>query len=224
MKYYWFLIIISIMVLSFSCIKDAPSDFDNPDSTWNPSFSFPVGYASMGMNEDSGFDTLLLLIDSLTGYPFWVDEIDIPLSYTMSFDMQELNDFSEQIISIMFRLNTYNGFPAVATGQVYFLDINSLIVDSMFFDGPLVMNPGAPIGDGETINPAYNQSDVIFGQDEINDLASVKYILIEGAISTQNLDTTLIDYYPAYTLDLQLGAQVELNMSLSDQFLNVDNQ
>lgn len=217
MKHSWFLIIILIMVLSFSCIKDAPGDFDNPDSTWNPSFSFPVGYSSLGMNEDSGFDTLLLLIDPITGYPFWVNEIDVPLSYTMSFDMQELNDFSEEIISIMFRLNTYNGFPAVATGQVYFLDINSLIVDSMFFDGPLVMNPGIPVGDGETINSAYNQSDVIFGQDEIDDLASVKYILIEGAISTQNPDTTLIDYYPAYTLDLQLGAQVELNMNISSK-------
>ncbi len=220
MKFSYLLIFISIMVLSFSCIKDAPGDFDNPDSNWNPSFSFPGGYASLAMDEVSGFDTLLLLIDSLTGYPFWVEEVDIPMTFSMPFSMQELNSYSDEIVSIMFRLNTSNGFPAVATGQVYFLDINSLIVDSMFFDGPLVMNPGTPIGDGETINPAYNQSDVIFGQDEINDLASVKYILIEGAISTQNPDTTLIDYYPNYTLDLQLGVQVELNMSISSQSSN----
>ena len=216
MKYFWFLILISIIVLSFSCIKDAPSDFDNPDSTWNPSFSFPVGYTSLGMNEDSGFDTLLFQLNAL-GFPLWTQEIDVPMSYTMPFDMQELNNFSEEIVSIMFRLNTYNGFPAVATGQVYFLDINSQVVDSIFVNGPLNMEPGTVVGDGETVNPTHNQSDVIFDQDKIDDLANVRHILIEGAIKNLALDTALIDYYPGYKLELQLGVQAELNMSISSQ-------
>ena len=224
MKYSWILILISIIVLSFSCIKDAPEDFNNPESTWNPNFSFPVGYTSLKMNEDSGFDTLLLLIDSLSGFPFWVDEVDIPMNYTMPFDMQGLNNFSEQIVSIMFRLNTYNGFPSTARGQVYFLDINSQIVDSMFLNGPLNMEAGTLTGDGQTINPSHNRSDVIFNQDKIDDLANVRHILIEGAILNVSIDSTLINYYPGYSLELQLGIQAELNMSLSDQSLNNSGQ
>ncbi|MFC2105006.1 hypothetical protein ACFLS4_06625 [Bacteroidota bacterium] len=217
MKISWILILISIIVLSVSCIKDAPSDFNNPDSIWNPSFSFPVGYTSLQMNEESGFDTLLLLVNSLSGLPFWVDEIDIPMSYTMPFDMQEINNFSEQIISIKFRLNTYNGFPAIARGQVYFLDIYSQVVDSMFVNGPLNMEAGTVAGDEETINPSHDQNDVVFNQDKIDDLANVRNILIEGAILNVSIDSTLINYYPGYSLELQLGVQAELNMSISSK-------
>ncbi|HAF30544.1 MAG TPA: hypothetical protein DCG75_15990 [Bacteroidales bacterium] len=214
MKIYWSLILFSIIILSFSCIKDAPSDFDNPESTWNPSFSFPVGYTSLNMNEESGFNMSLLNDLDNSGYPDWIDEIDVPMSYSMPFDMQELNNLSDQIILIMFRLNTYNGFPAIAKGQVYFIDLYGQVVDSMFVDGPLNMEAGKLAGDGQTVNPTHDQNDVVFDQDKIDDLANVRYILIEGAILNVSLDSTLIDYYRGYSLELQLGVQAELNMSL----------
>lgn len=214
MKYFRWLIYISIILLAFSCLKDAPEDFANPESMWNPNFSFPVGYTSLQMNEESGFDTLLLLINSATGYPYWVDEIDVPMSYTMPFDMQEINNISDQIVSIMFRLNIYNGFPAIAKGQVYFLDANQKAVDSMFVNGPLDLEAGTLENDGQTVDPSYEQKDVVFNQDKIDDLAIVRYILIDGAILNVSVDSTLIDYYPDYSLKLQLGVQAELNMSL----------
>lgn len=211
------LILILIFVLSFSCIKDAPEDFNNPESTWNPSFSFPIGITSLGMDENSGFDTLLFQIDSLSGYPLWVNEVDIPLNYIMPFNMQDLNSFSEQILSILIRLNTYNGFPTDAMGQVYFLDSNNFVVDSVFVNDPLELNPGTPTGNGETINPSYNQSNIFFDQDKIDELANVKNIFIEGLVNNLSLDTALIDFYPDYKLDIQIGVQVELNMSISSK-------
>lgn len=214
MKYSCTLIVISIMIISLSCVDDAPSDFDNPDSNWNPNFSFPAGYTSLSMSEESGFDMTLFNDLDNSGFPDWIDEIDVPMSYTMPFDMQEIDEFSEEIVSIMFRLNTYNGFPTIARGQVYFLDLYYRVVDSMFVDGPLNMEAGRVEGDGQTINPTHDQNDVIFDQDKINDLANVRYILIEGAILNLSLDSTLIDYYPDYSLELQLGVQAELNMSL----------
>ena len=213
MKYFRWLIFVAVILLTFSCLKDAPSDFDNPESTWNPSFSFPIGYTSLQMNEESGFDMTLLNDLDNSGFPDWVDEIDIPMSYTMPFDMQEIDNSSEEIVSIMFRINTYNGFPTNAVGQVYFLDYFGGIVDLMF-DGPLEMDAGKLTGDGQTVTPAHNQIDVVFDQDKIDDLADVRQILIEGAILNVSLDSTLIDDYPNYSLELQLGVQVELNMSL----------
>ena len=66
----------------------------------------------------------------------------------------------------------------------------------------------------------YVVNDIVFDQDKINDLANVRHILIEGAILNLSLDSTLIDYYPDYSLELQLGVQAELNMSISDQTSN----
>ncbi len=217
MKDIFLLVLVSIVIFSLSCVDDVPNDFDNPESTWNPSFSFPVGYTSLQMNEESGFDMTLFNDLDNSGFPDWIDEIDVPMSYTMPFDMQEIDRFSEEIVSIMFRLNTYNGFPAIARGQVYFLDFNYLVIDSMFVNGPLDMQAGNLSGDGQTVNPSHDQNDVIFNQNKINDLANVRHILIEGAILNLSLDSTLIDYYPNYSLELQLGVQAELNMSLSSQ-------
>lgn len=214
MKPIRWLLFITIILLAFSCLKDAPGDFDNPESTWNPNFSFPVGYASLKMDAESGFNTSLLNDLDSSGLPDWVDEIDLAMSYTMPFDLQEMSDFSEEILSIMFRLNTYNGFPNQATGQIYFLDFAYQKVDSLFINGPLTMQAGTVAGDGETVNTTHDQNDVVFNQDKIDELANVRHILIEGAILKISLDSTLIDYYPNYSLELQLGVQAELNMSL----------
>ncbi len=218
MKFCRTVILFLISILIFSCIKEEPDE----ESKWNPEFSLAIGYTSLGMNDDSGFDTALLLINTFTGLPYWTEEIDIPLSYTMPFDMGQLSDFSEEIISIMFRLNTYNGFPNEALGQVYFLDASNNIVDSLFSTGPITLDPGTV--NGETVNSTHNQTDIVFEQSKIDDLTTVRNILIKGEISNVSLDTTLVYYYPNYTLGIQLGLQAELSMSISDEFSNQNNQ
>jgi len=211
MKLNRIVVFIIISILVFSCTKEEPDEGSN----WNPNFSIAIGYTSLQMNADSGFDTLLLQINALTGLPYWTEEIDIPLSYTMPFDMGQISNFSEEIISIMFRLNTYNGFPNEALGQVYFLDASNSIVDSLFSTGPLTMNRGTV--NGETINSAHTQTDIIFDQSKIEELTTVRNILIQGEVRNIELDTTLVNYYPNYSLDLQLGLQAELSMSISSK-------
>lgn len=216
MKFYRIVVFCVVGFLIISCSKE------EDETTWNPEFSIAIGHTSLQMNADSGFDTLLLQINALTGLPFWTEEIDIPLSYTMPFDMGEISDFSDEIISTMFRLNTYNGFPNVALAQVYFLDATNTIVDSLFSAGPLTMNQG--VVNGETVNSTHTQTDIIFDQSKIEELTTVRNILIEGEISNITLDTTLVDYYPNYSLGIQLGLQAELSMSISNQISNTSDQ
>ena len=216
MKYSYLLVIISIIISSVSCLDDVPEDFDNPESTWNPSFSIAVGYTSLGMNEESGFDTLLFQLNAV-GFPFWTEEIDVPLYYSMPFDMQEIGEFSEEIRSIMFRINTYNGFPADAKAQIYFRDINNWVVDSLFSDEPFIADPGTVVDNGETVNKKHKQTDIIVSQDKIEGLTNVRNILVHGSISNLEINTSLIEYYPGYSIDIQLGVQIELNMSISSK-------
>jgi hypothetical protein len=220
MRIFHFSFFIFIILLLFSCLKEDTDEV----SDWNPNFSIAVGHSSLSMNEESGFDTELLLINPTTGLPYWTEEIDIPLSYTMPFDMGQLSDFSEEIVSFMFRINLYNGFPNVSRVQVYFIDITENIIDSLFSSGHLTMQPGTVIGNGETINPTHSQTDVIFDQSKIDELITVRSILVEGEISNVSLDTTLIDFYPNYSLGIQLGLQAELSMNISEEFLNQNNQ
>jgi len=205
-------------ILILSCSKEESEE----ESNWNPEFSIAIGSTSLGMNADSGFDTLLLHLNALTGLPYWIEEIYVPMSYTMPFDMGQVTEFSDEIISLMFRLNTYNGFPNEAFAQVYFRDMNNHIVDSLFSTGALTMKSGTV--NGESINSTHTQTDIVFDQSKIDALTTVRNVLVKGEISNILLDTTLVEFYPNYTLDIQLGLQVELNMSISNQFSNTNDQ
>ena len=219
-KYVWVFIIMSFFLISFSCVKDAPSDFGNPESAWEPGFSLALGYGSLGMNEDSGFNMDLFNDYDLSGFPDWIEEVDIPLTYQFPFDLENLNEFSEEIVTLMFRINTYNGFPAFANVQAYFLDINEIVVDSLFPDEPLIIEPGNLQGNGETVEKKHTQTDVYISQEKIDALSSVRYLLVEGGIQNLQLDTALIDYYPTYTIDIQMGMQAELNLTISNNETN----
>jgi len=147
------------------------------------------------------------------------------LEYTMPFDMQEITEFSEEIVRIMFRLNIDNGFPADANAQAYFLDIGNNVVDSLFLNGPLTFDEGEVNSDGESVKKNHSQNDIVFEGDKIDALSNVRNILLKGSINNLALDTNLIDFYPNYSVDIQMGVQVELNMSLSsDQLTNNNNQ
>ena len=216
MRPIYFLLFISIIILLVSCLDDIPEDFDNPESTWNPNFSIAVGYTSLGMNEESGFDTLLFQLNAV-GFPIWTEEIDVPLYYSMPFDMQEIGEFSEEIRSIMFRINTYNGFPADAKAQIYFRDIDNYVVDSLFLDKPLTADAGTVIDNGETVNKKHSQTDIVISQDKIDGLTNVRNILVKGLISNLEINTSLIEYYPGYSIDIQLGVKIESNMIISQK-------
>lgn len=200
-------------MLFYSCTNDIPSSFSDPESDWNPSFSIAIGYTSLGMNEESGFNMDLLNDADLSGYPDWLDEIDLEMEYTMPFDMAEINDFSEEIVRIMFRINVANGFPAEAFSQVYFLDENNNYIDSVYENGPLTFNPAKANDNGEITKKSKSQNDIVFTGDKIDELSTVKNLLIRGGINNLSLDTTLVDYYPNYSFDVQMGLQLELKLT-----------
>ena len=199
-----------------SCLDDVPDDFDNTETIWNPSFSVAVGQTSLAMNEESGFNMDLLNDGDLSGFPDWIDEIDLEMEYKMPFDMEGITDFSEEIIRVMFRLNIDNGFPAVAYAQVYFLDINENAVDSVFVNGSSSFDPAEANSNGEIVKKMYSQNDIVFENDKIDNLSTVRNILIQGGINNLSLDTALVDYYPNYSFDVQMGLQVEISLAVSD--------
>jgi hypothetical protein len=214
------LIVVVILLLSFallwSCLDDVPDDFDNPDSTWNPNFSFPVGYTSLGMNAESGFDTLLLELNPIDSLPEWYrHEMDISMSYTMPFDMQELSGSSEEILRLMVRINAYNEFPAGITGQIYFLDIDNYVIDSVFTDEPFNLSKGSVDENGRTSEKFYLQKDIEFPKERMDNLHQTRNILIEGKITNDDIDTNLVYFFPDYEVDVQVGVQVELGLSIS---------
>lgn len=192
-----------------SCLKEAPEEFSS-DFIWNPELAFPVGETSLGMNAASGFDTVLLNMNNLTGYPLWVERLDIPIEGSTSFNLADIFESNEQINRVLLRVNANNGFPAEVLLQAYFLGSNGILIDSFFLDQSLLLPAGSLIGSGETVSPSYTRKDVVFSRERIDLLENAEAISFKATILNAEIDSTLIDFYPGYSIDIQIGAMLEL--------------
>lgn len=212
MKNSFLVLIISIIMLFITCLDDIPEDFDTSEIDWNPNISIALGSISLGMNDESGFNTSLLELDPIDSLPIWfLEDIDIPLNYTMAFDIEELSSFTGEFNRVKLRINAYNGFPVTVIGQVYFQDADSVIIDSVFADTPLILDGGEVNNDGITITPLYEQNDIIFSKNKMDSIQNTKSIKIQGEIQNVAIDTNLVFYFPNYKINIQIGVQMELN-------------
>lgn len=208
------LISLLITVAFFSaCMKDKPETFPE-NLVWNPELAFPIGMDSLGMNAESGFDTTLFELDPLTGWPLWVNEVEIIMEGSVDFDISAMEGYLDSARQILFRLNIRNGFPDETLAQAYFLDASSEAIDSMFSDGPLVLPGGTPIGVGAQIIPSHIRKDAIFSRERILPLEDATEILFRAILPNQDIDTLLIPYYPNYSVQMEIGIMADLTFSL----------
>ncbi|MFO7933521.1 MAG: hypothetical protein R6U78_05515 [Bacteroidales bacterium] len=203
--------IVLLLAAGRGCLKDAPETLPGT-FLWNPEIALPLGEASFGMNGESGFDTLLLRPDPVTGWPEWVDEAEIYLQGTMDFDLSRITDNPDLLNRILFRVNIHNGFPDRMLAQAYFTDPGNNFIDSLFAAGPILVPAGTIRNKGETIVPATVQEDAIFEKERIGPLRDATGILMHATLLNPDPDTALIPYYPSYGFDVQVGAMIDVSI------------
>ena len=201
----------ALLLFLGSCLRDLPEEY--PDEViWNPSAAFPVGSDTFGMNLESGFDTSLLNLDTITGLPEWVEELEVVMEGSLEFDLRDLSPNLENLRSLLLRINLYNGFPNEVWAQAYFLDPGLNPVDSMFSSGALQVPAGSPVGSGETIQPVHRREDAFFDAGRLDALLDASSILFQATIRNPRIDTTLIPFYPGYAVEVQIGARLDLSL------------
>ena len=86
-------------------------------------------------------------------------------------------------------------------------------IDSMFFEGPLVVPPGTVQGNGETTKPTHRQQDAIFEKERILPLDNADNIFFRATLVLSDLDSTLIPFYDNYLFEVGIGAMLDLSLS-----------
>lgn len=203
-----------ILLTVTSCMKDRPEELPG-EVVWNPELAFPLGKDRFSLDEDSGFDTTLFQIDSLTYLPQWIDSVDLVLEGWIDFDLGALDVDIEDVSKILLRVGLWNGFPDAALTQAYFYDPGGTgPIDSLFLEGPILLNEGSPVGIGDSITPSHVQHDAIIEKERIPGLAETRLILFRALITEPALDTSLIPFYSSYYLEAEVGCMLELELNL----------
>jgi hypothetical protein len=213
MKSGFVLFVLLSVFTAISCLSDMPDSISS-DVKLKTSVAFPLGETSLGLNEVSGFDEILLEDNPLTGKPYWKDSAEVILSYSMPFDIGDIYQTTEEIVKLTFRLNMYNGFPSTVRGQFYFLDPYGFIQDSLFQDGPVELKKATANDAGKITSKPHEKKDIAFDSTRLDNLQSVNKIKVYLVFSTSDVDDELVSYYDEYLVDVQIGVKATLKFDL----------
>jgi len=202
-----------LLVTSGSCLRDMPETIPE-HFTWDPELAFPLGSGQFGIDAAEGYKDEWLELDTITDIPNWIDTV-VTLEYRMDFDLSSLNESTDDINRVLMRINISNGFPNEILAQGYFTDSLHNQYDSLFSNGPLLLNPGNPSGDGETVTPSLTRPpDVVFDREGVARLEPATELLFRGTFTNlSDIDPGLYPHYPSYEMGLEVGVMLDLTIA-----------
>jgi hypothetical protein len=145
-------------------------------------------------------------------------KIEIPLKgYASGFTVQDTINFSigdiKELQSADFRLNVINSFPINVNTQVYFVDDNYMILDSLLDHSQNHLIEAATLlPDGRNTVPTKRMADETFTGARLDHLMNAKKVLIKGIIQTADAPNTMVQIYDDYTIDFKLGVKAKLKI------------
>ncbi len=219
MKYNFFIIYLLIILFSGCIDENITNVSENMEIT--SGYSLPVGQAEYNINKylDGLKESIFPWPDSLyyndTLYPNYleyVEEYDIK-----EFDFSRLGENLDMIESIMLRIMIDNGYPTKSLSQVYFTDLTmSYVIDSVFSDGPHIIEPALIDNNGRVIEPYHEIFDVYMPQRFIDNMADVRHVSIFSRVFTTRNDMLHARFYSDYKLTVHIGIRVRLRYNIED--------
>jgi len=143
-------------------------------------------------------------------------EVEIPVWFSArNFAIEEVNEFDasflEDVISAEFKLITENGLPVEAGVQVYFLDDNGMILDSLLSGVNNTLIPSAIVdNNGKVITTSKGEEVVEIAGARIDNIRNATQIAINGTISTAEMGTVAVKFYADYGINFKLGVKAKL--------------
>jgi hypothetical protein len=185
-----------------------------------PSYSLPIGPLSYDINDYlEGLDTVsfpwsdsLYYNDTLyPSYRSYLTRFDINL-----YDFNSLSNDFDRVEGVMFRLIVSNGYPTRTITQVYFADENQTYLDSAFSAGPHDLQPAAINDSGIVTAPNQEIVDVTMSPYFIQNMGSIRHIIIESIIYTIRPDIEHVKFYTPYAFHVNIAVRIQLRLNTGD--------
>ncbi len=143
------------------------------------------------------------------------------ISDTTEVDIFPLSDDIEEIVSITLRLAINNGFPVDGYAQVWFLDSNDVVIDSLFSNAiTQVLATGELTGSeiDQTNGKVQTITDITIDRAKLENLEAMGFrkMASKGWIDTSNMGQTSVRVLQGYTMDLFLGMNIEAKVNLGN--------
>jgi hypothetical protein len=152
---------------------------------------------------------------------FKVDkELQLPLrGLAFNFFVQDTAEFSfgqivEDVQKALFRIATINSFPVDGKMQLYFVDDNYLVIDSLISNVDEKIINAAPIDNtGKSIGSTSKTVDIVMDEARFSRLKDSRKVIIRSYIASAGDGAQNVKIYSDNFIDVKLGMRVTLKLS-----------
>lgn len=164
----------------------------NEEESSEPGFSLPDDKIDVGLS---------------INIPLYGTFEGIVLKDTLDLDLDNL----DQISSGKLRLVSQNGFPLDLAAQLYLLDENRTIMDSLFVDNKLLLKAASVDVNGVVDEPMDHSVDLYLGESKLRNLQAANQVLVQFVLNSTDAGETPVRLRSTYKLGLQLGLQADVS-------------
>lgn len=194
---------------------------------WRPNWIRFIAHAHTNPGGESGHNNFItgesrFMADVQLELPLWGYIYNFSARDTSEFDFSEYYEDTEIIERLKIQLNIENGFPVVMEGQVYFLDEDYNILDSLIqVDDNRIIKAAEVDAEGRVLSLANKTTILEFTQDDVDDIKNTKHICFTGLASTTDAsDEELVKIYDDYNIGFDISMEADLNVEVDLDTLN----
>lgn len=167
-------------------------------------------------------DVSEMAIETVVEFPLWGYIHNFASTDTAKFDLSPQLKYIDAIKRFMVRIDITNGFPCEMSTQVYFVDSNYQILDSLFdsTSGQLLLAAQVD-GEGQVKTIEQKISKIEVNKDKLERIKTCKNIIFKArASSTAASQQQCVKIYPEYRIKFNLGLEVDIDTELKPSLLN----
>ncbi|MBK7133585.1 MAG: hypothetical protein IPH69_12420 [Bacteroidales bacterium] len=168
-----------------------------------------AGNSTTFINHDSNYE-----VTAAVELPLWGKGEFLVLFDTMSFDyLSTTLPAPEELERVIVRLNITNSFPVAMSSQIYLLDQNHMLLDSLFTQEIKIEGASDTNNDGIADPHQQDMIDVDLPRSKIDVLNNTYFIVTRGRITTTDFPVKDVKFYLSYYMDYNIGliAQLKIN-------------
>jgi hypothetical protein len=152
-------------------------------------------------------------ITALFELPLWGRADFLVLLDTMPFDyLSSTLPPPDELEKLIVRTSIVNSFPVTVWPQIYLLDQNYALLDSLFTGTEKIEGASDTNGDGKTDPQKQPPIDIELPRVKIDNLLNSRYIIAKGRITTTGFPAADIKLYSSYYLDYKVGVIAQLKI------------
>ncbi|MBI5009289.1 MAG: hypothetical protein HZB98_06505, partial [Bacteroidia bacterium] len=145
--------------------------------------------------------------------PLWGKADFLILLDTLTFDyLSSSLPPPEEIEKLIIRTSITNSFPLTAHPQIYLLDENRVLIDSLFTGAEKIEGATDTNGDGKADPLKQSPIDIELTRSEIDNLLDARLLLIKASIVTTDFPGIDVKLYSTYYLDYNVGLIAQIKV------------